>query len=74
LVVDGYFFKFFFWIDFVSTVTIIADIGWIWKLIDTEADDTDATDFTGIIKASKAAKIIKVIRIIRVIRIVRMYR
>lgn len=74
IVVEGYFLKFFFWIDFVSTVTIIADIGWIWKQFETNADDSDATEFTGLIKASKAAKIIKVIRIIRVIRIVRLYR
>jgi len=33
IVVEGYFLQFFFWIDFVSTITIIADIGWIMDLI-----------------------------------------
>lgn len=74
IVVEGYFLQFFFWVDFVSTITIIADIGWIWSRFETDADDSDATEFTGLTKASKAAKIIKIIRIIRVIRILRLFK
>lgn len=76
-VVEGYTWGFFFWVDFVATVTIIPDIGWISNLFEDSLEDSDggsATEFTGLIKASKAAKIIKVIRVIRVIRIVRLYR
>lgn len=76
-VVEGYIWKFFFWIDFVATITIILDIGWIMKKFETpinSEDNDDTTAFVGLIKASKAAKIIKVIRVIRVIRIVRLYR
>lgn len=28
--VDDYFCSFFFWLDFISTVTMIPDIGWLW--------------------------------------------
>ena len=28
--VDGYLFSFFFWLDLVSTISLIPDIGWIW--------------------------------------------
>ena len=30
IVLEGYFLGFFFWLDFVSTVSMIGDIGWIW--------------------------------------------
>lgn len=26
---DGYFFSFFFWLDLLSTVSMILDIGWV---------------------------------------------
>jgi hypothetical protein len=28
--IDGYFNSFFFWLDIISTVTMIPDCGWIW--------------------------------------------
>lgn len=28
-----YFFGFYFWLDFVATVSLITDIGWIWNVI-----------------------------------------
>lgn len=30
---DGYFNSFYFWLDVVSTVSLITDISWIWDLI-----------------------------------------
>lgn len=29
----GYFNSFYFWLDFVSTISLITDIGWIWDSI-----------------------------------------
>ena len=76
LVVDHYFLGFFFWVDLVSTTTILNDIGWIWELLNVmlKSGNKNATSFTALLKASKAAKIIKIIRVIRVIRILRLYR
>ena len=77
LVVDHYFLGFFFWVDLVSTVTIIGDIGWILELlvdIMYKFGNKNATSFVALLKASKAAKVIKIIRVIRVIRILRLYR
>lgn len=31
--IEGYFPSFFFWLDLVSTVTMIPDIGWLWLAI-----------------------------------------
>ena len=28
--IDGYFNSFFFWLDVVSTITMLPDCGWIW--------------------------------------------
>jgi hypothetical protein len=40
---EGYFGGFFFWLDLVSTISLITDIGWIWDEIvgtaDSGADD-----------------------------------
>lgn len=30
LAIDGYFNSFFFWLDVISTVTMLPDCGWIW--------------------------------------------
>lgn len=39
--VDGYFPSFFFWLDLVSTVTMIPDIGWLWDLMIGGGDAND---------------------------------
>ena len=31
--VEGYFMSFFFWLDLVSTTTMISDVGWLWLII-----------------------------------------
>jgi hypothetical protein len=30
---EGYFLGFFFWLDLISTISLITDIGWIWDEI-----------------------------------------
>ena len=30
---EGYFLGFFFWLDLMSTISLITDIGWIWNEI-----------------------------------------
>jgi len=37
IAVEDYFNSFYFWLDLISTVSLITDIGWIWdKIIGTE--------------------------------------
>jgi hypothetical protein len=33
IVKEGYFLSFYFWLDVVSTITMIPDVGWIWNPI-----------------------------------------
>jgi hypothetical protein len=48
----GYLFSFFFWLDLISTVSLITDIGWIMKVI-----LSGATGLLSIAKMSRAGRI-----------------
>jgi len=41
---EGYFLGFFFWLDLISTISLIMDIGWIWNPI--MGIDESSTDLT----------------------------
>jgi len=74
---DDYMFSFFFWLDIVSTISMIPDCGWLWEpIIDTQAGDESASA-SGLAKTSRAGRvtrIIRVLRLIRLIRIVKLYK
>ena len=65
---EGYWNSFFFWLDLVSTVSLVFDIGWI---MDNYINDTVFINATSLIKTTRAGRITRVIRIIRLIRIIR---
>lgn len=76
---EGYFLKFYFWLDIISTATMILDLMWINEFINTGGSGVDAaTNIAKIARASRASKIgaksTKLIRIIRLIRILRLYK
>jgi hypothetical protein len=68
---EGYFNSFFFWLDFVSTVTMIPDIGWIWFLIVGQGSTGQVGNAAQLAKTSRAGRITRVIRVIRLIRLIR---
>lgn len=78
-----YIFSFFFWLDLISTVTLLLDVGWISDvLFGTSSDDSGGSgNSEQIAKAAKAsqvgtraARVIRIIRLIRLIRIVKLYK
>jgi len=81
---EDYFLGFFFWLDLVSTISLITDIGWIWDEITGTADDPNAADAQQASKlargsrgakiGSRAGRIARVIRLIRLIRVVKLYK
>jgi len=73
LVMDNYNNSFFFWLDLVSTISMIPDIGWIWDPL-TGGGSTDATDLAKTSRAGRVTRVIRVIRLIRLIRIVKLYK
>jgi hypothetical protein len=68
---EGYFNSFFFWLDFVSTITMIPDIGWIWFLIVGTGSTGQVGNAAQLAKTSRAGRITRVIRVIRLIRLIR---
>ena len=78
----GFLWSFYFWLDFLSTISLIPDISWIWYPmigLDQESSDTsNATQIQNAGKLSRAgartSRIIRVIRLIRLIRIVKLYK
>jgi len=82
---DDYLGSFFFWLDIVSTVSMIPDCGWIWDPIIGAGDDADLTgedagggdgaaNLAKTSRASRVTRVIRVIRLIRLIRIVKLYK
>ena len=80
----GYFFSFYFWLDFIGSVSLITDIGWIWEmLVGTDSSTTGksiakSSQLTRAARASRvgarAGRIIRIIRIVRLIRIMKLYK
>ena len=87
---EDYLWTFFFWLDLVSTVTLLLDVGWVSDPIFNSSSDTEdptaaassktnsSAQVAKAAKASKigtrAARIIRIIRLIRLIRIVKLYK
>jgi hypothetical protein len=74
---EDYILSFFFYLDLVSTASMIPDCGWIWDaIIDTKSEDNSdsATDLAKTSRASKVTRVIRIIRLIRLIRIVKLYK
>jgi class 3 adenylate cyclase len=80
---DGYKWSFYFWLDVVATISLIADISWIYDAaIGLNSSDTsnlkNASNLQNAGKASKAGtkatRALRIIRIVRLIRIVKLYK
>lgn len=79
-----YFNSFFFWLDLVSTLSLITDIKFIWDPLtggDAQGEGGDSADAASLARASRGARIgtkagrmTRVIRLIRLIRIVKLYK
>lgn len=81
LVVENYFLGFYFWLDFVSILSMMLDVHWFYdyviQLISGGSTSTTKNTKTlgAIAKAGRAAKVgsraIRILRILRIIRLVR---
>lgn len=77
LLKEGYFLRYYFWLDLVSTVTMVLDLVWMNEIINGGSFQ-NATNVVKIARASRASKIgaksTKLIRILRLIRVLRLYK
>ena len=68
----GYFLSFFFWLDVISTISLLFDIGWIMDVILNGTNELLSIAKTS--RAGRVTRVIRVIRLIRLIRIVKLYK
>ena len=66
--------SFFFYLDIISTITMIPDCEWIWYLIVADGGNQNATDLAKTSRAGRVTRVIRVIRLIRLLRIVKLYK
>lgn len=83
IVIDGYLWSFFFYLDFLSTISMILDLSWFYAFLISTISGDSTTNKSGskiknlvsIAKASRAARIgSRAVRILRVLRIIRLVR
>ena len=76
MVVDNYYLSFFFWLDLVSTLSMILDIHWLYSDVDSKIKT--ATNITkvgrGARVGSRAVKVLRILRILRLVRIAKLYK
>ena len=82
-VIDDFKYSFFFWLDIVATISIVADIDWLVTIVETTLGlrpTVESADvFPGELakqasQQDKLTKIIKSLRLIRLIRIIKLYK
>ena len=74
-----YWLGFYFWLDLVSTLSLILDIGWVWNAMigygNTNSGSKTAQSAGNASRAgTRAGRVIRIIRVIRLIRIVKLYK
>ena len=73
-----YFNGFFFWLDLVSTVSLLLDIGWVTDSLFNGSINSGATSAASLARAGRASRVGtkagRIVRIIRLIRLVKLYK
>ena len=84
----NYIFSFFFWMDVISTLSIIFDIDWIFypilesfvNLSSNDANSSEVNDdnsqsiLKNSVSSSKVIRVVRIIRLVRLLRIVKLYK
>lgn len=73
-----YFNGFFFWLDLVSTISLLLDIGWVTESLFNGNFNSGATSAASLARAGRASRVGtkagRIVRIIRLIRLVKLYK
>lgn len=73
--IDGYFLSFFFFLDIVSTASIIFDVNFLSDLIFGTENSSSLTQLAAQSKASRAAtRAVRIVKLVRIIRIIKLYK
>ena len=83
--IQRYFLSFYFWLDLISTISLVIDITWVFGTIANNDDGTsDALDITGNFRllskagrgvriGSRAGRIVRITRIFRATKVFSLY-
>ena len=75
---ENYMWGFFFFLDVISTLSILLDVGWISDIVFSGGDGGSNDQVARAAKASRigarAARLLRILRLIRLIRIVKLYK
>jgi len=75
IVIDGYFLSFFFFLDIISTFTMIFDIIMLNSIIFSTSTSSNFSQIASQSKASRAAtRAVRIVKLIRVIRIIKLFK
>lgn len=73
--IEGYFLSFFFFLDIVSTASIIFDVNFLSDLIFGTENSSSLTQLAAQSKASRAAtRAVRIVKLVRIIRIIKLYK
>lgn len=74
-VVDGYFLSFFFFLDILSTISMIFDVNFITTIIFATSNSSSISQLASQSKASRAAtRAVRIVKLVRIIRIIKVYK
>ncbi len=77
-----YLWGFIFWLDLISTLSLVPDIAWLWlPLLQSLGDDTNSSDNNDVINASRATRagtratrMLRIVRLVRMVRVVKLFK
>lgn len=75
--IEGYLLSFFFWLDLLSTGSILMDVGLFTDAVFSIGDD-ETSNISIIAKQSKASRVamraVRVVKLLRLLRLVKLYK
>lgn len=74
-IIDGYFLSFFFFLDVISTASIIFDVNFLSDIIFSTNNTSSISQLAAQSKASRAAtRAVRIVKLVRIIRIIKVYK
>lgn len=70
---EDYFLGFFFFLDSISTVTLVLDLTWVNEAL-LQGDEEDMDNFQGGKSARIGARAARIVRVLRLVRILKLYK
>eukprot|EP00450_Noctiluca_scintillans_P007055 CAMPEP_0194486964 /NCGR_PEP_ID=MMETSP0253-20130528/7420_1 /TAXON_ID=2966 /ORGANISM="Noctiluca scintillans" /LENGTH=927 /DNA_ID=CAMNT_0039327117 /DNA_START=21 /DNA_END=2804 /DNA_ORIENTATION=+ len=70
---DDYFMGFFFWLDLISTASLVLDLTFVFDWI-SESSEDDVNELSGAQTARIGARLVRIVRVIRLIRIFKLFK